>query len=142
MLFFEEALMRYLTSSALVLVTAQAAFGSQAAELPFDRASFDSTVKAGQLVAVVFHADWCPTCRAQAPVLKQLVEQPKYKALTLFVANFDDESQLKRIAREQTKYHRGLSTRRRICAIYGRYAVRSPRCGALWSGGLKFRLTQ
>ena len=88
--------MRYLAASILVLFAALAGFGSQAAEQPFYRVAFDSAVKAGEPVAVVFHADWCPTCRAQAPVLKQLIGQPKYKALTLFVANFDDESQLKR----------------------------------------------
>jgi thiol-disulfide isomerase/thioredoxin len=25
---------------------------------------------------VVFHAQWCPTCRAQAPLLKELVQSP------------------------------------------------------------------
>lgn len=88
--------MRYLASSILVLFAAFATFSSQAAEQPFDRVAFDAAVKAGQPVAVVFHADWCPTCRAQAPLLKQLVLQPKYKTLTLFVANFDNETQLKR----------------------------------------------
>ncbi|HEY0803135.1 MAG TPA: thioredoxin family protein [Steroidobacteraceae bacterium] len=88
--------MRYLASSILALFTAFAAFSSQAAELPFSKGAFDSAVKAGRPVAVVFHANWCPTCRAQAPVLKQLVEEPKYQALTLFVADFDEETQLKR----------------------------------------------
>ena len=88
--------MRYVAASILVLFSALAGFGCQAAEQPFNRVAFDSAVKAGKPVAVVFHADWCPTCRAQAPVLMQLVGHPKYKALTLFVANFDDESQLKR----------------------------------------------
>lgn len=88
--------MRYLASGILALFTAFAAFSAQAAELPFNKAAFDLAVKAGGPVAVVFHANWCPTCRAQAPVLKQLAEEPKYKALTLFVADFDEETQLKR----------------------------------------------
>ena len=42
-----------------------------------------------------FHADWCPTCRAQAPLLKELSQTPELKGVTLFVANFDTEKTLK-----------------------------------------------
>jgi thioredoxin 1 len=66
------------------------------AELPFNQAQFDAMRSAGGPVAVVFHADWCPTCRAQAPVLKELSETPALKPLTLYVANFDTEKALKR----------------------------------------------
>jgi thiol-disulfide isomerase/thioredoxin len=45
---------------------------------------------------VVFHADWCPTCRAQAPILKKLTQSPEFKGITLFVANFDTEKVLER----------------------------------------------
>jgi thioredoxin 1 len=69
---------------------------ASAAELPFDQAQFDAARAAGKPVAVVFHADWCPTCRAQAPVLKQLTESPAFKSLTLYIANFDTEKSLKR----------------------------------------------
>jgi thioredoxin 1 len=45
---------------------------------------------------VVFHADWCPICRAQAPLLKELSQTPELKSLTLFVADFDTEKDLKK----------------------------------------------
>jgi thiol-disulfide isomerase/thioredoxin len=67
-----------------------------AAEVPFDQAQFDSMRAAGKPVAVVFHADWCPTCRAQAPVLKDLAQSPDLKSVTLYVANFDTEKALKK----------------------------------------------
>src|SRR5450631_4577815 len=67
-----------------------------AAEIPFNQAQFDSMIAAGKPVAVVFHADWCPTCRAQAPLLKELTQTPELKGLTLFVANFDTEKALKK----------------------------------------------
>jgi len=67
-----------------------------AAEVPFNQAQFDAARTAGQPVAVVFHADWCPTCRAQAPVLKELVRSPELKPMTLFIANFDTEKSLKK----------------------------------------------
>jgi thiol-disulfide isomerase/thioredoxin len=69
---------------------------SLSAEMPFNQAQFDATRAAGKPVAVVFHADWCPTCRAQAPVLKQLLESKELESVTLFVANFDTENALKR----------------------------------------------
>jgi len=68
---------------------------SFAAEIPFNQAQYDATIAAGKPVAVVFHADWCPTCRAQAPLLKELSQAPEFKGLTLFVANFDTEKTLK-----------------------------------------------
>jgi thioredoxin 1 len=66
------------------------------AETAFDQAQFDAARAAGKPVAVVFHADWCPTCRAQAPLLKELSQSPELKSLTLYVANFDTEKALKK----------------------------------------------
>jgi thiol-disulfide isomerase/thioredoxin len=67
-----------------------------AAEIPFNQAQYNSMLAAGKPVAVVFHADWCPTCRAQAPLLKELTQTPELKGLTLFVANFDTEKALRK----------------------------------------------
>jgi thioredoxin 1 len=84
---------RNIVFAALLLCLATAAF---AAESPFNAAQFAAARAAGKPVAVVFHADWCPTCRAQAPVLKQLMQSPEFKDMTLFVADFDSEKALKR----------------------------------------------
>ena len=67
-----------------------------AAEVPFNQAQFDAARAAGEPVAVVFHADWCPTCRAQSPVLKELAQSSQLTALTLFKADFDSEKALKK----------------------------------------------
>ncbi len=72
------------------------AIPSSAVEIPFNQVQFDSMLAAGKPVAVVFHADWCPTCRAQAPLLKELTQTPELKDLTLFVANFDTEKTLRK----------------------------------------------
>lgn len=66
------------------------------AEIPFNQAQFDAARTAGKPVAVVFHADWCPTCRAQAPLLKELAQTPGLKPMTLYVADFDTEKALKK----------------------------------------------
>ncbi len=77
-----------------VLLTTFATF-SMSAEVPYNQAQFDAMRAAGKPVAIVFHADWCPTCRAQAPVLKQLTQSQELKGITLFVADFDTEKALK-----------------------------------------------
>ncbi|MGC1522148.1 MAG: thioredoxin family protein [Steroidobacteraceae bacterium] len=82
-----------LAGSAMMILIATFAF---AAETPFNQAQFDAMRAAGKPVAVVFHADWCPTCRAQAPVLKDLLQSPALKSVTLFVADFDTEKALKK----------------------------------------------
>jgi thioredoxin 1 len=69
---------------------------AHANEIPFNQAQFDAARAAGKPVAVVFHADWCPTCRAQAPVLKGVTETPEFKSVTLYIANFDTENALKK----------------------------------------------
>lgn len=67
-----------------------------AASVPFDQAAFDKAVAAGEPVVVQFHADWCPTCKAQAPLVAQVLGEPKMKSVTLFVADFDKEKALKK----------------------------------------------
>jgi thioredoxin 1 len=79
-------------AAALTLLSTFAA----AAEIPFNQAQFDAARAAGKPVALVFHADWCPTCRAQAPVLKDLSQSPEFKAVTIYIADFDAEKALKK----------------------------------------------
>ena len=69
---------------------------SRAAEMPFDPVHYEAMRNSGMPFAVVFHADWCPICRAQAPVLKELTQSPDFMGVTLFVANFDTEKLLER----------------------------------------------
>jgi thiol-disulfide isomerase/thioredoxin len=79
-------------AAALTLISTFAS----SAEMPFDQAQFAAARAAGKPVAVVFHADWCPTCRAQAPVLRELSQSPELKSVTLYIANFDTEKALKK----------------------------------------------
>jgi thioredoxin 1 len=88
--------MKYVISVIVPLMLIGFATLASSAEVPFDQAQFDSARAAGKPAAVVFHADWCPTCRAQAPVLKTVSQTPELKAVTVFVANFDTEKALKK----------------------------------------------
>jgi thioredoxin len=86
--------LKYLIVASFAFVCTFLSTVALTAQFPFDQAEFDAVRTAGRPVAVVFHADWCPTCRAQAPVLKDLLSSPDFKELTLFVANFDTEKHL------------------------------------------------
>ncbi len=36
-------------------------------------------------------ADWCPTCKQQAPILSSLLASPEFNDYTLLEVNFDKE---------------------------------------------------
>ena len=78
---------------------------AMAGEMPYDAQRLDAAQRSGAPVAVVFHADWCPTCRAQAPVLRELSQTPQLSQLTVLVANFDTEKDLRKrlgVAKQST----------------------------------------
>lgn len=77
------------------------ALGAGAA--PFDQAAFDKAVAAGGPVIVQFHADWCPTCKTQAPIVAQLLAEPRMKGVQFFVADFDNDKALKKSLRVSTQ---------------------------------------
>lgn len=72
------------------------ALAALAAELPFDKAKFDAALAQGQPVIVDFSASWCPTCKAQKPIVEALMKEKKLAPVTLFVADYDKETALKK----------------------------------------------
>jgi thioredoxin 1 len=63
---------------------------------PFDAQAFKKAQAEGKTVLVDFHADWCPTCKAQAPVIDALLTDPKFKEIVVFKVNYDKETALKK----------------------------------------------
>ena len=52
-----------------------------------------------------FHANWCPTCRVQAKVIKKLISEDQFSDMRFFVVNYDTETQAKEklgIAKQST----------------------------------------
>lgn len=80
--------------SNVLAATALAAMSCQvsADEHPYSADAFAQLTKAGRDVVVDVHADWCPTCRRQQPVLESLVNSDKYKAYTILVVDFDTQA--------------------------------------------------
>ena len=79
-------------STAFILLTAPAMAGEQ----PYSAATLERMLAAGQPVVVDFHADWCPTCRAQAPIVKDLLATPELKNVTVLIADYDTELALRK----------------------------------------------
>lgn len=88
--------MTQLLCGALLLVLSGAAL---AAVVPFNQAQYAQAKAAGRPVVVYFHADWCPTCRAQQPIVDKLGKEAAFKSLTIFEADFDTQTDLEKALR-------------------------------------------
>ena len=85
-----------------VIAAALAAAGplSQAwadSTVPYAEQAFKAAQASGAPILVEIHADWCPTCKAQKPILDQLTAEPKFKDLKIFRVDFDS---MKPVVRE------------------------------------------
>lgn len=74
------------TAPALVLL-ARPALAVQRAD--YTQAAFDAAEKAGKSILVEIHAVWCPTCKAQKPILAAIEKDPKFKDLLVLHVDFD-----------------------------------------------------
>ena len=61
---------------------------------PYTPQALATAQKAGQPVAVQFHAEWCPTCKLQEKALNQMVAEPGLD-ITVLVADYDKEKDLR-----------------------------------------------
>jgi thioredoxin 1 len=59
------------------------------AAVPFSAEAFKAAQASGSPILVEIHADWCPTCKAQSPILDKLTSAPKFKDLKIFRVDFD-----------------------------------------------------
>lgn len=64
---------------------------AQAQFVQYSESGFAAAQREGRTIIVDVHADWCPTCRAQSPILRELRDDPRL-ANALFVrVDFDSE---------------------------------------------------
>jgi thioredoxin 1 len=68
------------------------AFAAQAAETQdYNAKAFAAAQAAGKPILIEIHASWCPTCKAQLPILGELEKQDKFKDLMVFRVDFDSQ---------------------------------------------------
>ena len=83
---------------AIVLAASLSIMGSTHATdaKPFDQTAFEAAKEAGKPVLVEVTAPWCPTCKAQRPILSELQAAPKFSELVVFEVDFDSQKDLLR----------------------------------------------
>ena len=57
--------------------------------VPYSAEAFKAAQASGSPILIEIHADWCPTCKAQKPILDKLTADPKFKDLKIFRVDFD-----------------------------------------------------
>ena len=87
--------MKFLNAVIAALLLSSAALAHALEVKPYSEAALAAAQNADQPVAMHFHADWCPTCRAQDKAIQSLKAEPGLD-LTLLVADYDTEKALKR----------------------------------------------
>ncbi len=66
------------------------------ADKPFNLEQFHSSQEAGEKILLHFHADWCPTCKAQKKVLAQLEPTGALSKMTVYTVDYDKETDFKK----------------------------------------------
>lgn len=64
---------------------------------PFDQATFQALQAAGKPILIDVYADWCPTCKAQEPIVSELLTRPQFAGYTRLKVNFDTQKDVRRI---------------------------------------------
>jgi thiol-disulfide isomerase/thioredoxin len=83
-----------------MLGTAMPSFASEAV---FTQQAFEAAQKAGKPILVHITATWCPTCKAQKPILGELTAEPKFKDMAVFDVDFDSQKSVVRAFKAQAQ---------------------------------------
>jgi thiol-disulfide isomerase/thioredoxin len=67
--------------------------------IPYNQQTFDHLTADGKPVVLDISATWCPTCKAQKPIVENLMKQRDFRDVTLMRIDFDSQKRLLR------KYH-------------------------------------
>lgn len=83
-----------LLSFAVLTVFSAPGFAAEFA--PFTPEAFDAAQAAGRPILVDISADWCPTCKAQAPIIKDVTSRAAFKQMIVFEVDFDTQTSVVR----------------------------------------------
>ena len=97
-----------IVATALLVTASAAAFALDIK--PYSAQALSAEQQAGKPVALHFHANWCPTCRAQEKVFLQWRGDTSVPG-TLFVVDYDKEKELKK--------HLGVRTQSTLIVYHG-----------------------
>jgi thioredoxin 1 len=69
---------------------------------PYDQAAFEGAQGKGKPILVEIAASWCPTCKAQEPILNGLLDG-KFKDMIAFRVDFDSQKDVVRALGAQSQ---------------------------------------
>ncbi len=81
----------FILAIAAFFVAIPAAASAQATFVEYSESGFRAAQAEGRTIIVDVHADWCPTCRAQAPILRELRDDPRLADALFIRVDFDSE---------------------------------------------------
>ena len=84
--------LRHLLLAAILFVGASVSAWA-AERRSFVPQEFAAAQAAGKSILVEIHAPWCPTCKAQQPILNKLEAEEKFKDLQVFRVDFDSQKE-------------------------------------------------
>ena len=67
-----------------------------AAGTPFTLSEFDALQKEGKSILVHVHAGWCPTCKAQDPIISELTHSADLKDFKVLEVDYDSQKDIVR----------------------------------------------
>jgi thioredoxin 1 len=78
-----------LAAMAAAWLAAPTAFATE--HVPYTTDALAAAKAAGKPILVEITAPWCPTCKAQKPILAELTGQPKFRDLVVIEVDFDSQ---------------------------------------------------
>lgn len=102
---------------------------------PYTITAFKAAQKAGKPILVDVHADWCPTCRRQAPTIVEISKDPAFSKLVIFKIDFDTqvkEREALNVRKQSTLIvYKGTVEKGRVTGITARNDIREFTAAAL-----------
>jgi len=83
---------RFLTVVGIGVLSALASAG----EMAYEKAQLDAALAARRGFVLALVTEWCTTCSRQEVAVAELLQESRFEDLTLFVADFDREVELRR----------------------------------------------
>ena len=86
---------RLLKTTAITLLALASHLASALDIKPYDETAFAAAQAEGKQSVLMFHANWCPTCKVQDKALEALKADPALNDVVVFKANYDTATELK-----------------------------------------------
>ena len=124
--------LRHFTALGLATISSPALAGPVQ---PFSNSALHAAQTAGKSVLVDVHADWCPTCRRQDPIVSEIARDPAFAKLVILKLDFDTqvaEEHALGVNRQSTliAFH-GTRETQRATGVTGRDQIRALAASAL-----------